>query len=299
MSKVAITKEKITAVADAIREKAGTTEELTLDEMPTKIAGIETGGGEFECFVNGSGIPKNFSYDGTKIKDHLYYDEYLNSLNIPNVTTIGYYAFYCSTADVDKELHSIGKLENLKYIRDYAFCKRLASIYAKDKDDDSVKFLNFPNVLEVGASAFEGCTSIQTANFPKAITLKSSVFKSCRNLTKVELNALTATKNQILDGLAYGSTDGCVVYMNSLESINAKLANYNQAYISKLVLGSPAVCTLGSTSYFDYTWIKTKTDTGFVYVPDDLVDSYKTATNWTTFADKIKPMSELESEATA
>ena len=31
----------------------------------------------------------------------------------------------------------------------------------------------------------------------------------------------------------------------------------------------------------------------FFYVPDDLVDSYKEATNWSTYADQIKPISEL------
>lgn len=38
--------EKLIAIADAIRDKTGGTEGMTLDEMPTQIAGIETGGGE-------------------------------------------------------------------------------------------------------------------------------------------------------------------------------------------------------------------------------------------------------------
>jgi hypothetical protein len=37
--------DKLTAIANAIREKTGGTELLTLDQMPTEIAGIETGGG--------------------------------------------------------------------------------------------------------------------------------------------------------------------------------------------------------------------------------------------------------------
>ena len=35
---------------------------------------------------------------------------------------------------------------------------------------------------------------------------------------------------------------------------------------------------------------------GYIYVPDALVDSYKTATNWSVFADQIKPLSELPTE---
>lgn len=37
--------EKMTAIADAIRGKTGKTEELTLDQMATEIAGITSGGG--------------------------------------------------------------------------------------------------------------------------------------------------------------------------------------------------------------------------------------------------------------
>ena len=36
---------------------------------------------------------------------------------------------------------------------------------------------------------------------------------------------------------------------------------------------------------------------GYIYVPDALVDSYKKATNWVTYADQIKPLSELPTEA--
>lgn len=37
--------DKLTNIADAIRGKTGKTEEMTLDQMATEIAGIETGGG--------------------------------------------------------------------------------------------------------------------------------------------------------------------------------------------------------------------------------------------------------------
>lgn len=38
--------DKLTAIGDAIRDKTGSTDLLTLDAMPTAISGIETGGGE-------------------------------------------------------------------------------------------------------------------------------------------------------------------------------------------------------------------------------------------------------------
>ena len=49
--------EKLTSIADAIREKGGTTEKLTLDAMPTAIANLPTGGGG-DC--NGLHIPEEY-----------------------------------------------------------------------------------------------------------------------------------------------------------------------------------------------------------------------------------------------
>lgn len=48
--------EKLTAVADAIRSKTGSTDEMTLDQMAAAISGIETGGGS-SAFHSGSFTP--------------------------------------------------------------------------------------------------------------------------------------------------------------------------------------------------------------------------------------------------
>ena len=34
--------------------------------------------------------------------------------------------------------------------------------------------------------------------------------------------------------------------------------------------------------------------TGYIYVPDNLVDSFKIAENWSTYADQIKSINEME-----
>lgn len=43
---------KLSAIGDAIRAKTGGTELLTLDAMPTAIAGIKTGGGDLPEIAN-------------------------------------------------------------------------------------------------------------------------------------------------------------------------------------------------------------------------------------------------------
>lgn len=66
--------DKLTAIADAIREKTGTTEELTLDAMATAISGISGGGAEIEtCTVtlfygnNVAAITYNALVDGKQV----------------------------------------------------------------------------------------------------------------------------------------------------------------------------------------------------------------------------------------
>ena len=41
-----------------------------------------------------------------------------------------------------------------------------------------------------------------------------------------------------------------------------------------------------------FSGTKIASGTGYIYVPDELVDSYKVATNWVTYANQIKPLSE-------
>ena len=64
--------DKIKAVADAIREKTNTTDSMTLDEMPTKITSIETGGNSDELVkILVEGPTGNFALPNniTKIRD--------------------------------------------------------------------------------------------------------------------------------------------------------------------------------------------------------------------------------------
>jgi hypothetical protein len=47
-----------------------------------------------------------------------------------------------------------------------------------------------------------------------------------------------------------------------------------------------------TTYTFDSTQIST--EEGAIYVPDESVETYKSATNWSIYADQIKPLSEYQ-----
>jgi hypothetical protein len=67
---------------------------------------------------------------------------------------------------------------------------------------------------------------------------------------------------------------------------------YNARNLVALILGGDVLNPLTATNTFTGSGIAK--GTGYVYVPDNLVDAYKAATNWTVYANQIKPISELE-----
>ena len=120
-------------------------------------------------------------------------------------------------------------------------------------------------VETIGMSAFNGCRKLVEANFPSAIAVTTSAFVSCVALKRIELPLVAS----------FGST-----VFQQCSALNT------------LIIRTPnAVCSLASTSSFSGTPIAS--GTGYIYVPDNLVNQYKAATNWTVYADQIKPLSEL------
>ena len=68
---------------------------------------------------------------------------------------------------------------------------------------------------------------------------------------------------------------------------------YGCTNLTTVIFGADRVVTLMSSDAFNNSAISRRT--GYIHVPDNLVDSYKTATNWSTYANQINPISELPS----
>lgn len=65
---------------------------------------------------------------------------------------------------------------------------------------------------------------------------------------------------------------------------------YQCTSLSILICNAVTPPGLGNIRCFEGTPIAS--GTGYIYVPDASVDAYKAATNWATYADQIKPLSE-------
>ena len=110
--------DKLTNIADAIRSKGGTTDQLTLAGMVDAINAIQTGENEIVQFIENK--ITNFSNEElTAISDFgLAGKDNIQSLYIPNVVSVGGYAFDgCDTiTEIHFEKHITFKSEKRPYM---------------------------------------------------------------------------------------------------------------------------------------------------------------------------------------
>ena len=103
----------------------------------------------------------------------------------------------------------------------------------------------------------------------------------CTKLTSVVLPAVSA-----MDGNAM---IGCAA-LTKADFSNLQNIRYSAFYSNKqlvtLIIRTQVVAKLENTSAFKDTPIAS--GRGYVYVPSALVNSYKSATNWSTYADQIR-----------
>ena len=98
--------------------------------------------------------------------------------------------------------------------------------------------------------------SIESIKLSSVTSIGSNAFRSCSNLTSVSFPKATS----IDDSAFYNCSSFTTIYVGT---------------------ESDTVCTLSSTNAIPSSVTN-------IYVPASLVDSYKSATNWSSFASKIK-----------
>lgn len=123
-----------------------------------------------------------------------------------------------------------------------------------------LKTVNLPNATSIGTYAFYGCSGLLTVNLPKATSIPSSCFYTCTSATRIDLGAAKSIAG-------YGL--------------------YTCQSLKELILRrSDAICTLSASTSLSNSGIAL--GKGYVYVPSALVDTYKAATNWSTFATQFR-----------
>ena len=114
-------------------------------------------------------------------------------------------------------------------------------------------------IIKAGGSFLRDCMSLTSANLSNLTSAEDYLLADCTSLTSVDLPNLTSAGNDLLSD--------CY----KLQSI---------------YLRSTTMCTLGGSMYLP--------SSASIYVPASLIDSYKTASNWSSHADNFKTLESIQ-----
>lgn len=176
-------------------------------------------------------------------------------------------------------------------IRDYGFYKY-----------SSLTSAIFPNAISIGNYGFYQCTALEQVSIPVATSIGDFAFRGCSALTSIDLPAVTT--------IGQGCFDECIALSSatlpfvatvkpltfrkceSLTSVDFSSVTgigtqaFYSSGITSLTLRSNTVVALENVDAFYFTPIEN--GVGYIYVPSNLVDSYKAADGWSTYANQIR-----------
>lgn len=212
------------------------------------------------------------------------YDELLKVLERVNthnftvenddITKLGYYAFY------NNQRITSALLPNVGYIGDSCFanCDMLSEIslgkltrISSRAFQNCRRLENFENGYAKHIESYAFCDSSSVGIASDKMILKSVKCASASSIERCAFEGLT--KIETIDILGGGDIERMADRNKALESL-----------VNFIMRDEETVTTVDA-----YTAFAATTN---IYVPDALVDSYKTATNWSKYAEQIHPLSE-------
>lgn len=124
--------------------------------------------------------------------------------------------------------------------------------------------INCENIIAVNGSTFRGCSSLTSLTFLEAFSVGTYGFRACTALERVDFSKLSSIgNNSFLDSSA----------------------------LVTVIIRTDKVCKLTTANSFNGTPIAD--GTGYIYVPSALVDSYKSASNWSAYAEQIRAIEDF------
>ena len=151
---------------------------------------------------------------------------------------------------------------------------------------NTITGVDFPNVTEIKDNAFYDNSKLESAIIPNVTKIGITSFYNS-GLKNIYLPNLTAIPQQAFTN--------CASLVKAHFSKTTSLgydAFYNCQNLLLLIVETPTLCKMTNAKPLGKTNIAN--GMGFICVPDDLVEDYKVATNWATYASQIKGISELE-----
>lgn len=120
----------------------------------------------------------------------------------------------------------------------------------------------FPKCTTIGSNAFANCSSATSLSFPVVEVVSTGAFAGCINLTSLRLGSIS-----------------------TIQSSTFRNTKFSSFYLTSATKYRNAIVTLtNSNAFSSASCISTS---GKIYVPSNFLTSYKAATNWTYWSNRI------------
>ena len=158
--------------------------------------------------------------------------------------------------------------------------------------DRSIAEYNDSNVKVIGQRAFHSCAALTSIDLPAVTSIGDSAFCRCSALVNVNIPIVTN-----IDGYAFENCASLkIVDLPSVTSIGNGAFIRSSAFATLILRNTKQCAALLGTSVFKNTPVAS--GNGYIYVPRDLVDSYKSATNWSTYANQFRALEDWTVDGT-
>ncbi len=255
----------LTSVADAIRERGGTSEELAfpqewIDSINHNMFNIEEiawhkyGQGQENFVLNLDGITKLYPYA-------FYRDTYI--IRVESNTLLIFNAAANDTTQGDGG-----------YV--FANCSNLQSVYLPE--------FVFPGNQ---GNQFYMCSKLTDVYMPKLGAIAYRMFSSCVRLVKVAFPHLNSASPMNKQGFS-GCANLEVCDLGPTTKLDQQEFASCQKLSTLILRRTGSITQLGNLNALTSTPFASGKAGGTLYVPQALIDSYKAATNWKTILQYTK-----------
>lgn len=285
----------LTDIANTIRTKKGTTLAINPQNFSSEIESIETG-------VDNPLIANNDTEMNTYLNDTKYLNMYVKFTGQSETYVTGEtYKIVEEYADPTQyePVGSTISVKDILNVRNGQYLFYNCTTLTDDQLNSIIKFDDTENVTNMN-QMFIGCnklTSIPLLDTSK-VTDMSYMFSLCKSLTTITfLNTNNVTR---MNSMCDGCDKLTKIDISKLANSNSGFANSSYSLKTLIIRTMDTIPPLQSNSFNDCfhfygtvnaTYNPDGLKDGRIYVPDDKVESLKTTTNWSVFADIIVPLS--------
>ena len=230
----------------------------------------------------------NFTVDDVTEVDGLLKDGWagIYALAPNNTESIDYY-FNDYNNHSSSKVNTYTNIENLLILGYYtedskgnlvAKTQRNLAEYSPSTSESLKKYQN-KYATAVKTDGFSDCTRLTSVDIPNATSVGDSAFSDCSALTSVDIPNATS----VGDSAFFNCTALRTIDLPNVTSISVEA--FVNCYIREIFLRSKTMCTcVGDPDI---------ASSATIYVPESLIDSYKTATYWSRYSGQFKTLESI------